>query len=76
MSTLKAAGNVGRGGLIGLVEIVPGVSGGTVALIIGVYEALIYLVPFCAAYPFLATAAGTGAGMFVNFGLSRRLVFR
>jgi putative flippase GtrA len=41
-----------------------------------VYEALIYLVPLCAAYPFLATAAGTGAGMFVNFALSRRLVFR
>jgi putative flippase GtrA len=42
----------------------------------GVYEALVYLVPTCAAYPFLATAAGTGAGMFVNFVLSRRLVFR
>lgn len=41
-----------------------------------VYEALVFLVPLCAAYPFLATAAGTGAGMFVNFGLSRRLVFR
>ena len=41
-----------------------------------VYEALVYLVPTCAAYPFLATAAGTGTGMFVNFGLSRRLVFR
>lgn len=30
-----------RGGFIGLVEIVPGVSGGTVALIIGLYETLI-----------------------------------
>lgn len=30
-----------RGGLIGIVEIVPGVSGGTIALIIGVYETLI-----------------------------------
>ena len=30
-----------RGALIGIVEIVPGVSGGTVALIIGVYETLI-----------------------------------
>jgi putative membrane protein len=38
---LRMAGDVGRGGLIGLVEIVPGVSGGTVALIIGVYERLI-----------------------------------
>lgn len=33
--------NVFRGGLIGVVEVVPGVSGGTVALIIGVYEKLI-----------------------------------
>ena len=41
-----------------------------------VYEALVYAVPLFAAYPFLATAAGTGAGMFVNFGLSRKLVFR
>ena len=40
------------------------------------YEALVLLVPLCATYPFLATAAGTAAGMFVNFGLSRRLVFR
>lgn len=40
------------------------------------YEALVYFVPLCASHPFLATAAGTGAGMFVNFGLSRRLVFR
>jgi len=42
----------------------------------GVYEALIFAVPLCAAYPFLATGAGTLAGMFVNFGLSRKLVFR
>lgn len=33
--------NVFRGGLIGVVEVVPGVSGGTVALIIGAYETLI-----------------------------------
>lgn len=33
--------NAGRGALIGTVEIIPGVSGGTVALIIGVYETLI-----------------------------------
>ena len=33
--------NVFRGGLIGVVEVVPGVSGGTVALIIGAYEKLI-----------------------------------
>ncbi|MBB1245605.1 DUF368 domain-containing protein [Streptomyces durbertensis] len=33
--------NVFRGALIGVVEVVPGVSGGTVALIIGAYEKLI-----------------------------------
>ncbi|MFW5419720.1 DUF368 domain-containing protein [Nocardiopsis sp. CNT-189] len=33
--------NVVRGGLIGTAEVVPGVSGGTVALIVGVYETLI-----------------------------------
>ncbi len=42
----------------------------------GTYAALGRTVKLCAAYPVLATAAGTGAGMFVNFGLSRRLVFR
>ncbi|MDQ2803481.1 MAG: GtrA family protein [Pseudomonadota bacterium] len=42
----------------------------------GTYAALVLTVKLCAAYPVLATAAGTGAGMFVNFGLSRRLVFR
>lgn len=34
-------GNVVRGGLIGLVETVPGVSGGTVALVVGIYDELI-----------------------------------
>lgn len=33
--------DTGRGALIGTVEIIPGVSGGTVALIVGVYETLI-----------------------------------
>ncbi len=33
------------------------------------YELLVYLVPLCATHPFLATAAGTATGMFVNFGL-------
>lgn len=35
------AANAVRGGLIGTAEIVPGVSGGTVALVTGIYEALI-----------------------------------
>ncbi|WP_150462117.1 DUF368 domain-containing protein [Nesterenkonia ebinurensis] len=34
-------GNVIRGGLIGVVETVPGVSGGTVALVVGIYRQLI-----------------------------------
>lgn len=33
--------NVGRGFLIGLAELVPGVSGGTIALVTGVYDGLI-----------------------------------
>ena len=38
---IAAIANVARGALIGLAEIVPGVSGGTIALIVGVYRALI-----------------------------------
>lgn len=34
-------GNLLRGGLIGLAETVPGVSGGTVALVVGIYDELI-----------------------------------
>lgn len=42
----------------------------------GTYMLLIALVPFCAEHPVLAVAAGSIAGMFSNFGLSRSLVFR
>lgn len=42
----------------------------------GTFVALVALVPICAAQPILAVAAGAGAGMFVNFGLSRNFVFR
>lgn len=38
---LLLAVNAVRGGLIGAAEVVPGVSGGTVALVVGVYERLI-----------------------------------
>src|SRR5690606_5963802 len=41
MSTRTRAAHVVRGGLIGAAEAVPGISGGTVALVVGVYEALI-----------------------------------
>jgi putative membrane protein len=38
---LRAGANVLRGFLIGMAELVPGVSGGTVALVTGVYDALV-----------------------------------
>ena len=42
----------------------------------GTYALLIALFSVVAAWPVLAVAGGTAAGMFINFGLSRRLVFR
>lgn len=42
----------------------------------GTYFALISTASYCAEYPFVAIAAGAVAGMFVNFGLSRAIVFR
>lgn len=41
----------------------------------GTYAALVTWVPLCAAQPVFAVAAGSVAGMFVNFALSRRVVF-
>lgn len=41
MRVLSGLVNVVRGALIGFAEVVPGVSGGTIALIIGLYEILI-----------------------------------
>ncbi|HUZ62569.1 MAG TPA: GtrA family protein [Acetobacteraceae bacterium] len=42
----------------------------------GTYIALIATSPLCVAYPVLAVAAGSIAGMFCNFSLSRAIVFR
>lgn len=42
----------------------------------GTYAALVTFVPLCAAQPVFATFAGAIAGMFVNFNMSRTLVFR
>lgn len=42
----------------------------------GAYVALIASSAVCVRYPVLAVAAGAIAGMFVNFAVSRRLVFR
>ena len=42
----------------------------------GTYALLVTFVPVCAAQPVLATSAGAVAGMFVNFAMSRSVVFR
>lgn len=42
----------------------------------GTYAILVATVPVVAAHPILGVAAGSIAGMFTNFILSRRLVFR
>lgn len=42
----------------------------------GTYVLLVTFLAAAASQPVIATAAGAIAGMFVNFGLSRRLVFR
>lgn len=41
VTPLSVLGNMVRGGLIGVVELVPGVSGGTVALIVGIYQRVV-----------------------------------
>lgn len=41
VTPVSILGNLVRGGLIGVVELVPGVSGGTVALIVGVYQRIV-----------------------------------
>ncbi len=42
----------------------------------GTYALLVTFMPLAAAQPVIATSAGSVAGMFVNFSLSRRYVFR
>lgn len=42
----------------------------------GTYALLITFVPACAAEPFYAIAAGGLVGMFLNFSLSRRMVYK
>jgi putative flippase GtrA len=42
----------------------------------GTYALLVTFVPLCADQPVFAVAAGALAGMFVNFRLSRKIVFR
>ena len=42
----------------------------------GTYAVLVTFVPLCASQPVFAVAAGSIAGMFLNFNLSRTMVFR
>lgn len=42
----------------------------------GTYAAMVATMPFVAANPIIGVAAGSIVGMFANFALSRRLVFR
>jgi putative flippase GtrA len=42
----------------------------------GTYAVLVTFVPLCAAEPVWAVAAGAIAGMFLNFSLSRAMVFQ
>lgn len=42
IEALRGALNIARGFLIGVAEIIPGVSGGTIALIVGVYTSVIH----------------------------------
>jgi putative flippase GtrA len=46
------------------------------ALNAGVYWTLVAVSPLCAAIPLIPLLAGTLVGMFANFFLSRRVVFR
>jgi putative flippase GtrA len=42
----------------------------------GAYFTLVTISPLCAAHPVLAVLGGVGFGMFINFYMSRQLVFR
>ncbi len=66
MNVLQLFLNLIRGALIGVVEIIPGVSGGTVALIVGVYEDLIR-----GASHFLRGLAGMVLAPFRSGGVAR-----
>jgi len=67
----RAGGAVGRQWALFVV-----VNLGGFVLNYGTYAALVSLVPLVAAHPVLGVAAGSLAGMFANFVLSRQVVFR
>lgn len=65
-------GNLVRGALIGLVETVPGVSGGTVALVVGIYHDLIDSAShLISALRIAVTGPDRGAGVRRRLGLVR-----
>ena len=66
----------GSGGLLRQWALFASANSIGMALNIGTFSLLVWLVPFCAAYPIVPIVAGVAAGMFVNFAMSRRVVFR
>ena len=52
------------------------VNSGGAAVNYAVYAALVATVPLCRSFPSLAVAAGTAAGLMLNFTASRAFVFR
>lgn len=67
MTALQPVANLARGALIGTVEVIPGVSGATVALIVGVYGAIID------AGSRVVRALAAGVDVFRGRGLARSL---
>ena len=66
----------GRGSLVRQWLLFLGANGLGFTLNRGTFILLVALVPLCERQPVFAIAAGVVAGMFVNFNLSRRVVFR
>ena len=46
------------------------------ALYYTTYALMIYFSAWCAAYPIVAVAGGSIAGLFINYSISRKFVFR
>jgi putative membrane protein len=64
MALPRLIGNYARGLLMGGADVIPGVSGGTVALIVGIYERLIHAIRL--------GASGLLSGLRLDFGEARR----
>ena len=66
----------GTGGMLRQWALFVAANSSGAALNIATYVLLVAFSAFCAANPVAAVAAGSVAGMFVNFALSRGVVFR